>query len=140
MISRQAILQNFERFFGSVDHLKQFAILWRNGALVDQEVEIHYLFPVRRAVDHNRHLLSQLPRLCQRQQFEHLVDRAKSAGKNHEGLAHVRKPVLPHEEVVKFEIESRSYVAIWHLFETAIEYSGQSFCRQPHTRLGSRPP
>ena len=50
-------------------------------------------------------LLRQLARLRQREDLEHLVERAEAAGKNDQRLGQVREPELPHEEVVELEVQ-----------------------------------
>jgi hypothetical protein len=71
----------------------------------------------RSRIQHDLDLLRQLLGLHERQHFEHLVQRAEAARKDHQCLGHVREPELPHEEVVELEVQAVSDVRIGPLLE-----------------------
>ena len=73
------------------------------------------------AVEDDLDLLVELLRLHQRENLEHLVERAEAAWKNDERLRHVRKPELPHEEVVELKMEAVGDVGIWPLLEGQLD-------------------
>ena len=62
-----------------------------------------------------RHLL-HTPGLDQRQRLEHLVQRAKPAGKNANRRGAHQKMHLADSEVVKIETQFRRDIGIWRLF------------------------
>ena len=69
--------------------------------MAHQRVEVQDFFPEGSAVQNHRHLLAQLLRLHQRQDFRQFVQGAEAARKHHQRLGQVREPELAHEEVVK---------------------------------------
>ena len=79
--------------------------------------EVEDLVPVLAAVEDHEQLLRELLRLRQRQDLEHLVERAEAAGKNHQRLGQVGEPELAHEEVVELEVQALGDVAVGPLLE-----------------------
>ena len=57
--------------------------------------------------------------LHQREDLEHLVERAEPARKDHERLRQVREPELAHEEVVELEVQAVGDVRIRRPARTA---------------------
>ena len=53
--------------------------------------------------------------------FEHLVERAEAAGKDHQRLGQIGEPILAHEEVVELEVERGRDVGVRRLLEGQLD-------------------
>src|SRR5208282_6071837 len=106
-----------ERFLGRIGPVKQLQVLWRDRSGVNQRLKINYPVPIVLAIDHDADALGELFGLRQSQQLEEFVEGAEPAGKNHQCLGQIGEPQLPHEEVVKLEIQLRGDVVVGRLLK-----------------------
>src|SRR5271157_3018557 len=121
MVSDQVRTQDLERFLRRVRPVKQFQVFGRDRSGVNKRLKIDHAVPIILAVNDDRDALGELFRLRQGQQFEHLVEGAKSSRKNHQRLGHVGEPQLAHEEVVELKIQLRCDVGVGHLLEWEVD-------------------
>src|ERR1700761_7559205 len=117
MVSDQARFEHLKGFFRSVGVMEEIEVSGRDGAGVDQPVEVEDLLPVFGAVDDDGDVLGELVSLNEGENFKHLVDGAKAAGKDDQRLGQVGKPQLAHEEVVELEVERRGDIGVGSLLE-----------------------
>ena len=110
-------LQQRERLLWRVRSLDQIDVPRADRSPVGHRLETEDRIPVLGPVEDDLDLLRQLLGLHQRQDLEHLVERAEAARKDHERLGEIRKPELAHEEVVELEVQSLGDVAIRALLE-----------------------
>src|ERR1700689_760222 len=127
MVSGQSVFQEFETLFWRIAHPEQVKIWRRDHSGVNHGFEVDDLFPVRAAIDNYHNLLGQLLRLRKGENLEEFVERAKSAGKNHQGLGQIGEPEFTHEEVMKLEIERRRDVGIRILLEGQVDVEANRF-------------
>src|ERR1700679_1159027 len=126
VVRRKSLLQQREGLFRRVGELEEIQIPGRDSALLDKYIEVDYRFPIRRTIDDDRDLLGQLFGLRQSEDFEGLIDRAKTAGKDHQRLRKIREPVLAHEEIVELEVQRRRDIGIRHLLEWQLDVESDS--------------
>src|SRR5271157_394617 len=121
MIRGQSFFQELETFLRRIGHLEKFEVARSDGAGVNHRFEIEDLFPVRGAVNDHDYLLGQLLRLGESEDLKKLVERAKTAGKNHQPLGQVREPEFAHEKIMKLEVERRRDVRVRILLKGQID-------------------
>ena len=97
--------------------MEEIEILGRDGARIDQHLEVEDFLPVIRSINKDGDPFVDLPGLRQREDLEHLVEGAEAAGKNHQRLGQIGEPQLAHEEVVELEVERGRDVGIGPLLE-----------------------
>src|SRR5690242_10291502 len=117
MVARQSIAQEFKAFLGRIHHAKQVEVFAGDGAGVDHRLEVDDVLPILPAVDEHENFLGQLFSLGKGQNFKELVECAEAAGENDQRLGQVSEPKLPHEKVVKLEIQGRGNEVVRHLLE-----------------------
>jgi len=97
--------------------VKQLQVGRRNRPVLHERIEVNDLFPERGPIQHDRHLLRQLLRLRQRQNFEQLIHGPEATRKHHQRLRQVREPELAHEKVMEFEVQFMGDVGIRKLLK-----------------------
>src|SRR3954447_9965444 len=93
----------------------------------NERIEIDDFFPELRAIENNQDFTFQLLGLSEGQDFGQFVQSSKSAGKDHERLRQIRKPELPHEEVMKLERKFRGDVWVGTLLERKTNVQANRF-------------
>ena len=116
-----------EGFLWRVCPLIQVEVFGRDCAGVNERLEVDDAVPVFAPVDDDRHLLRKLFHLRQCQNLKSFVQRAESAGKDHQRLREIREPVLAHEEVVKLEVQGGRDPAVGELFERQLDVKPDGF-------------
>src|SRR3954465_9694737 len=103
---RQAFAKQIEGFVGAVRKTVKVPVFRRDGAKLDQRVDIQDLLPVLlTAIDHHQDFFCELLRLHQGQDLEEFVQSAEATGKDHQRLREISEPVLAHEEVMELKIQ-----------------------------------
>jgi hypothetical protein len=87
MIFGEAVAEEVECVFGSVDELEKIEVAGRNGTPVHERLKVHDAAPVFAAINDDKNFLGQLVGLGEREDFEKLVDGAETAGKITSALA-----------------------------------------------------
>src|SRR5919106_703473 len=82
VVRQQMLLQLLEPMFCRIDPAEQIQVRIGYGAPFRERLEVEYFVPVLVAVQDDQQLLRELLRLRQREDLEHLVERAEPAGKN----------------------------------------------------------
>ena len=96
--------------------MEEVEVARADRAVFHERLEIDHVVPVFGAEEHDRHALARLVRLDERQDFEQLVERAKTARKQDDRLGEVDEPELPHEKVMKIEVEFPADVRVVEFF------------------------
>ena len=117
----EAIAEEGEGVFGTVDELEQVEVFGRDRAGVDKGLEVHDTVPVFAAVDDDQNFLGELVSLGEGEDLEEFVDGAEAAGKNHQGFGEIGEPELTHEEIMELEVERGSDVRIGILLEGQVD-------------------
>src|SRR5439155_13359015 len=106
-----------ERLLRSVRAVEELHVAVRDRSPFGHRAQVEHLIPVFAAVQNHLNVLGQFVGLYERENLEQLVAGAEAAGKHHERFGQVRKPELPHEEIVELEMESFGDVWICSLLE-----------------------
>src|SRR5512146_2053199 len=85
--------------------MEKLEIAGADRAVAHQRVEIDHLVPEFPAEQDDWHPLAHLAGLHERQDLEHLIERAEAAGKEHDRLRQINEPEFPHEEIVEMEMQ-----------------------------------
>src|SRR5665213_3866824 len=109
-----------ERLIRRVGVMEQVFVFLGNRAPLGHRVEVDSLLPVLAAVQNDGDLLRQLVCLRERQDLEHLVQRAEPAGKNHERLREICEPELAHEKIMELEVQTVGDEVVRALLELSL--------------------
>src|SRR5271169_1467983 len=127
VVFSQAFAEEGEGVFRSVDELEQVKVFGRDGAGVDEGLEVHDAVPVFTAVDYYENFFGKLVGLGEGEDLEKFVDGAEASGKNYEGFGEVGEPEFTHEEIVELEVERGGDVGIRVLLEREIDVEADAF-------------
>src|SRR5947207_9391522 len=85
---------------------EQIEMAFVDHAFVGEKTKVDHLLPIGPVVEHDRNLLHP-PGLAQRQGVEQLVQRAETAGKNHQRFRPQQEMHLSQGKVMKLEAKLR---------------------------------
>ncbi len=121
MVFGEAVAEELEGVFGSVDEFEEVQVFGVYGAGVDEGLEVHDAVPVFAAVDYYENFLGEFIGLSEGEDFEEFVDGAEATGENHQRFGEVGKPEFAHEEIVELEVERGGDVGIGILLEGQVD-------------------
>jgi len=121
VVLRQAVPQEFEGIFRTIDDFEQLQIFGRHRARIDEGLEVDDLVPVFASVDDHENLLREFVGLGERQDFEELVHGAEAAGEDDESFGQIGEPELTHKKIVELEVQRRRDVLVRVLLEGKLD-------------------
>ena len=127
VIFGEAVAEESEGVFWSVDELEQAEVFGSNGAGIDEGLEVHDAVPVFTAINDDENFLGKFVSLREGEDFEEFVDGAEAAGKNHQRFGEIGEPEFAHEKIVEFEIERRGDIGVGILLEGQIDVEADAF-------------
>src|SRR6516162_2363921 len=96
--------------------MEEIEVAWADRAIFNERAEIDHLIPIFAAEEHDWHALARLARLYQGQDFKQLVECAEAAREQDNRLSQVNEPKLPHEEVMKVEMQFPADIGVVEFF------------------------